>query len=151
MTGLEIERRQRLRAAEVAQVARLVDEVTEADGVQPLSEHVLLHLRYGGDAPARNFLGWYDHPAGRQLAGYAHLDVTDPVQGASAEVAVAPALRRRGVGRQLVAALLADTADGRLWLWAHGDAPAAAALATSLDFRRSRVLLQMRRTLTEPL
>ncbi len=151
MTGLEIERRQRLRAAEVAQVARLVDEVTEADGVQPLSEHVLLHLRYGGDVPARNLLGWYDGGSGRELAGYAHLDVTDPVEGASAELAVSPEHRRRGFGRQLVQALLADTRDGRLRLWAHGEHPAAAALAGSLGFTRDRILWQLRRSLYAPL
>ena len=35
---------------------RLVDAATEADGVSPLSEHVRLHLRYGGDPRARNVL-----------------------------------------------------------------------------------------------
>ncbi len=150
MAGLEIERRQRLSADEVAQVTRLVDEVTEADGVRPLSEHVMLHLRYGGDTPARNLLGWLDSDNGRALAGYAHLDVTDPVDGASAELAVAPGLRRAGFGRQLVGALLAET-DGRLRLWAHGEQPAAAALAGSMGFARDRILWQLRRSLYAPL
>ena len=150
MAGLEIERRQRLSADEVAQVTRLVDEVTEADGVRPLSEHVMLHLRYGGDTPARNLLGWLDSDNGRALAGYAHLDVTDPVDGASAELAVAPGLRRAGFGRQLVGALLAET-DGRLRLWAHGEHPAAAALAGSMGFARDRILWQLRRSLYAPL
>jgi mycothiol synthase len=151
VAGLEIERRQRLSADEVAQVTRLVDEVTEADGVRPLSEHVMLHLRYGGDTPARNFLGWSESPAGRDLAAYAHLDVTDPVEGASAEVAVAPAMRRHGFGRQMVEALVADSPDGRLRLWAHGDQPAAVALAASLGFSRDRILWQLRRSLYAPL
>jgi len=151
VAGLEIERRQRLTADEVAQVTRLVDEVTEADGVRPLSEHVMLHLRYGGDAPARNLLGWHLGSTGRQLAGYAHLDVTDPVEGASAELAVAPGVRRSGYGRALVEALVADTSDGRLRLWAHGEHPAAAALAASLGFRRDRILWQLRRSLYAPL
>jgi len=150
VAGLEIERRQRLSADEVAQVTRLVDEVTEADGVRPLSEHVMLHLRYGGDTPARNLLGWLDSDNGRALAGYAHLDVTDPVDGASAELAVAPGLRRAGFGRQLVGALLAET-DGRLRLWAHGEQPAAAALAGSMGFARDRILWQLRRSLYAPL
>ena len=150
MAGLEIERRQRLSADEVAQVTRLVDEVTEADGVRPLSEHVMLHLRYGGDTPARNLLGWLDSDNRRALAGYAHLDVTDPVDGASAELAVAPGLRRAGFGRQLVGALLAET-DGRLRLWAHGEHPAAAALAGSMGFARDRILWQLRRSLYAPL
>ncbi len=151
MAGVQIERHQRLTAVEVAQVTRLVDEVTEADGVRPLSEHVMLHLRYGGDAPARNLLGWRRRSSGRELVGYAHLDVTDPVEGASAELAVAPALRRAGYGRGLVEALLADTPDGRLRLWAHGEHPAAAALAASLGFHRDRILWQLRRSLYAPL
>ena len=42
--------------AEVRAVAGLVEAATEADGVRPLSEHVMLHLRYGGDALVRNVL-----------------------------------------------------------------------------------------------
>ena len=78
-------------------------------------------------------------------------DVTDAVEGSSAELAVAPHARGRGLGRALVEQLLAQSPDGRLRLWAHGDAPAAAALAGGLDFRRSRVLLQMRRPLEDDL
>ena len=41
----------------------LVQHAADEDGVSPLSEHVLLHLRYGGDQRARNLLsgrtgGW---------------------------------------------------------------------------------------------
>ncbi|HEY4315650.1 MAG TPA: mycothiol synthase [Actinomycetes bacterium] len=132
-----------LDADEVAAVSGVVEAATEADGVRPLSEHVMLHLRYGGDDPVRNLLAW----DGDQLAGYAHLDVTDEVAGASAEVVVDPAYRRHGVGRALVEATVAETRDGRLRLWAHGGHPAAAALAASLGFRESRELWQMRRSL----
>ena len=132
-----------LDADEVAAVSGLVEAATEADGVRPLSEHVMLHLRYGGDDPVRNLLGW----DGDRLAAYAHLDVTDEVAGASAEVVVDPAYRRHGVGRALVESTVAETRDGRLRLWAHGGHPAAAALAASLGFRESRELWQMRRSL----
>ena len=125
----------------------LVEQVTAADGTAPLSEHVLLHLPRGGDRYGRNLLVRED---GEVLA-YAHLDVTDAVEGSSAELAVAPHARGRGLGRALVEQLLAQSPDGRLRLWAHGDAPAAAALAGGLDFRRSRVLLQMRRPLEDEL
>ena len=128
---------------EVAAVSGVVEAATEADGVRPLSEHVVLHLRYGGDDPVRNLLAW----DGDRLAGYAHLDVTDEVAGASAEVVVAPAYRRQGVGRRLVEATVAETRDGRLRLWAHGGHPAAAALAAALGFRESRELWQLRRSL----
>ncbi len=147
MADPAIERRARLSADEVREVFRLVDEVTEADGVRPLSEHVMLHLRYGGDEPVRNVLGTCDG----HLVAYAHLDVTDPVEGPSAELAVAPAYRRLGLARQVVAALLEDAPDGRLRLWAHGRNPRAAALARSMGFQRERVLWQMRRSLYAPL
>ena len=82
----------RLTPSQIATVIALVDDATAADGVRPLSEHVMLHLRYGGDESTRNLLIWQ----GSELAAYAHLDVTDPVEGASTEMVVAPALRRQG-------------------------------------------------------
>ena len=143
---------------EVRAVAALVEAATEADGVRPLSEHVMLHLRYGGDAPVRNVLIYVrdsdlpeaELPAtgtGDRLAAYGHLDVTDEVAGASAEVVVHPFARRRGLGHLLVATTLAETPDGRLRLWSHGEHPAAASLAASMGFSRSRSLWQMRRSL----
>ncbi len=137
----------RLDAADVARVRTLVEEVTAADGDPPLSDHVLLHLPVGGDTDVRHLLV----EDGPTLLGYAHLDVTDAVAGSSAELAVHPAARQRGVGRALVTALLVESPDGRLRLWAHGDRPAAAALAASQGFERARVLWQMRRSLSEPL
>ncbi len=128
---------------EVQAVSALVEAATEADGVRPLSEHVMLHLRYGGDERVRNVLAW----SGDTLLAYGHLDVTDEVAGASAELVVHPAHRGKGIGRALVSATLAETPDGRLRLWAHGDHPGAAALAASMGFRESRSLWQMRRSL----
>jgi mycothiol synthase len=141
-----------LDAAEVQAVAALVEAATEADGVRPLSEHVMLHLRYGGDERVRNVLVYLPDPAGPtggagRLAAYGHLDVTDEVAGASAEVVVHPAYRKHGLGRRLVQTTLDETPDGRLRLWAHGEHPGAAALARSMGFRQSRSLWQMRRSL----
>ena len=136
-----------LPADDVAAVRALVEDVEHADGVAPLSEHVMLHLPQGGDAGVRNLLA----RDGGRVVGYAHLDVTDVVEGSSAELAVHPSARRHGVGRRLVEALLDETPDGRLRLWAHGEHPGASALATSLGFRSSRVLWQMRRSLDGPL
>jgi mycothiol synthase len=140
-------RRERLDADEVQEITRLVDAVTAHDGVRPLSEHVMLHLRYGGDTPARNFLLRDDGA----LVGYAHLDTTDAVEGASAELAVHPESRGKGNGRQLVEALIAEIGDDqRLRLWSHGAHNGAAHLARSMGFERERVLWQMRRSLFAP-
>ncbi len=136
----------RLSAEQVSAVNALVDAATEIDGVPPLSEHVMLHLRYGGDEATHNLLVWRDD----QLSAYAHLDLTDPVDGPSAEMVVRPTSRRQGLGRALIASAL-EQADGRLRLWAHGDLPDAAEMAQRLGFRRVRALWQLRRSLLAPL
>jgi len=139
----EIRAVERLTGADVATVARLVKLSTEEDGVSPLSEHVMLHLRYGGDPRARNIL-LFD---GGELAGYAHLDPTGPVEGPSGELVIHPAHRRRHLGLELVRALAAEAGDHQLRLWAHGDLPAASRLAAAAGFTRVRALWQMRRSL----
>lgn len=139
---------ERLNSPDTAEVLDLITTVTEADGMGPLSEHVLLHLRHGGDEGGRHFIATDTQGA---IVGYAHLDSTDEVHGASAELAVHPDHRRRGNAHRLVAALIDATSDGRLRLWAHGEQAAAAALAKSFGFTHSRVLWQMRRSLLAPL
>ena len=139
----------RLDSSQVRDVLDLVDEVAGHDGTFPLSEHVILHLRHGGDADVRNVLA--RSPDGR-LTGYAHLDVTDLVEGPSGELAVLPPYRRLGIGHALVEQLLTLCSDlgggeSRLRLWAHGESSAAHGLATSMGFSRTRVLWQMRRSL----
>ena len=136
-----------LSPGDVQQVRTLVDDVTAADKTAPLSDHVMLHLPRGGDSDVRHLL--VRGPDG--LEGYAHLDVTDHVAGPSAELAVHPAARGRGVGRALTEELLRQSPDGRLRLWAHGDRPEAAKLAASLGFQRARSLWQMRRPLAADL
>jgi mycothiol synthase len=142
----------RLPADTVAEVEALLRAATDADGVQPLSEHVWLHLRHGGEGPDLNLL--LRLPAADDdgtLVGYAHLDPTDPVAGPSAETVVHPGYRGRGYGRLLVQAAL-DAAPGhRLRLWAHGDHPAARALARSMGLTEVRRLEQWRRSLRVPL
>ncbi|NHC46865.1 mycothiol synthase [Motilibacter aurantiacus] len=145
--ALRIEIAGRLGKPEVDAVTWLVEAATEADGVRPLSEHVELHLRYGGDRPARSLLAW----DGDALAAYAHLDVTDAVAGPSAELVVHPGRRRRGYGRALLDAVLAETPDGSVRVWAHGGLPGAAALARGAGLAQARELLQMRRPLAATL
>jgi mycothiol synthase len=137
----------RISEPQTAEVLRVVAAATDEDSVSPLSEHVLLHLRYGGDPEARNLL----LTEGGELAGYAHLDPTDPVEGPSGELVVHPAHRGHGLGLALTRALLAEAGPRPLRLWAHGDLPAAAALASAAGFERVRALWTMRRPLQIPL
>jgi len=136
--------RGQLTEAEVAQVAELIDEVADADGVSPVNEHVLLHLRHGGDVDSSNFLL---HSADGTLLGYGHLDPTDPVAGPAAELAIHPGHRGKGLGRRLLTAVERASPDGRLRLWAHGAHAGAEALAQQAGYRRTRVLWQMRKSL----
>jgi mycothiol synthase len=139
--------RGRVSADEARAVLGLVAAATAEDGVGPLSEQVLLHIRNGGDPGARNLLLW---DAG-ELAGFAHLGWGDPAEGGSGELAVHPAHRGRGLGLALARALVAGS-DGRpVLLWAHGDQPAAARLARAAGFTRVRALWRMQRSLLTPL
>jgi mycothiol synthase len=133
----------RLDADQIRDVGTLVDAAADADGTSPVSEHVLLHLRHGGDQDARTLLGYL----GPTLVGYAHLDSTDLVAGPSAELVVHPGHRRQGVGGALVDALEAASLDGRLRLWAHGRHADAEALARSRGYVQERILWQLRRSL----
>ena len=155
-----------LTTAQVDGVLALVQAARLADGVAPLSEHVMLHLRYDGSdpgpdpRPGRDFL----LTVAGEIAGYAYLDPmepmdplnppgqpADPESGVSAELVIHPGRRRQGLGRVLVSELVAAAAGHALRLWAHGDLPAAAGLARAAGFERFRALWQMRRPLRGPL
>jgi mycothiol synthase len=136
-----IELRAALPAAEVDAALQLADDAMSADGVAPLSEQVLLRL----EDPRRGVHHLVARNSHGALVGYAQLD-----REATAEVVVAPATRRQGIGTALVKALEA-AAGGGLHVWAHGEHPGALALAERLGYRRARVLLQLRRSLTQPL
>jgi len=129
---------------QAALVLELAAAAQRADGVAPLSEHVLLHIRHGGGAASRDLLLLADDSA----VGYAYADAPDAdgqeTGDVSGELVVHPAYRRRGYGTALISAL-ADGPDGYgIRLWAHGDLPGAAGLARSAGFTRIRALWQMR-------
>jgi mycothiol synthase len=144
-TADRVARTDRLAPVEVAEVLALARVAGDADGADPLGEHVLLRLREPV-APAVHLTA---RAADGTLTGYAHLDTTDPA-AIGVELLVHPAYRRRGTGRALARGVLA-AADGPLRAWAHGDHPSAAALAVDLGFARDRVLWQLRRSLAAAL
>jgi mycothiol synthase len=157
----------RVTPAQTAGVLALADAAQAVDGVAPLSEHVLLHLRHDGTEDRdlvltvdKNWGGsggtrgaWSPAGAGDQVAGYAHLDTTSSATGAelSGELAIHPDHRREGLGLALVRTLTAQADGHPVRLWAHGDLPAAARLAWAAGFKRFRALWQMRRALGDPL
>lgn len=91
-----------------------------------------------------------------RLAGFAHLNTGGDAFGRLvAELMVRPDERRQGIGAALLTGLLAKVgiaADGdqgdTLRVWAHGDQPAAAALAARFAFRKVREMYRLRMPLT---
>jgi mycothiol synthase len=121
-------------------VMALIDAATHADRVPPLSEQGLLRLHADADGPARHLVA----RDGATLTGYAQLDPGS----SAAELVVHPAHRRQGVGRCMVDRLTDEAHGTELRVWAHGDLPAAAALAMATKFTRARSLWKMARPLS---
>ncbi|WP_111766779.1 mycothiol synthase [Nakamurella deserti] len=119
----------------VDDLAALVDACVAADGVSPFGGHVLESVGLDGD------LRYLTATEGGALVAVAVLPAGDP-----AELAVTPSHRRRGLGDRLLRAVL-DTGPA---VWAHGDLPAARALAARHGLRETRELVQMRRPAAAP-
>ncbi|MFR9767723.1 mycothiol synthase [Nocardia sp. SC052] len=132
-------------AGDARAVTDLLARATEADGVAPVSEQAVLSLTSGADTGARHLLA----RTGGAVVGYANLVPAHGEHPAMAEVAVDPARRGHGVGTDLVTAALAAGGPGAR-VWAHGDRPAAKAVAARLGLRTARELWQMRRSLATP-
>ena len=156
ISGIEFVTCTHLDAQQISGVNNLLEQATIADGARQLNEHAWLHLRHGGDEQGHHVLavlpGRSNGDTDQQtIVGYAHVDITDQVEGASAELAVLPEMRNRGIGQQLVDQAIALSPDGRLRLWARGETPGAQALAQSSHFEKTRSLWQMRRSLFAPI
>ena len=109
-----------------AGVKELLAAAAKADGADAFSEQFVLGL---DDARVnhRHFIATEDDTVVGVLAS----------DGSAAEMAVAPAARRRGIATQLVRA--AGVAD----VWAHGNLPAARGFAAAADMHATRELLVM--------
>lgn len=113
-------------ASDASWLPGLITRAKAADGQPPFSDQSLVDLRTG----ARRLVA-----IGTSAAALA--------SATEAEFVVDPAARGAGLGTALLERLLADT-DGQLLIWAHGDHPAARALATSHGLEAVRELLHLR-------
>jgi len=138
----------------VERVRAIAAAAEEADGVEALGEQPLLHLADGAEVLHLLAVTGRPEPPDGALAasatavvGYAQLD--DTSWAGDAELVVAPPRRRGGVGGALVAALRASSgpSGGRWAVWAHGNLPAAQALAASTGLTPVRELWRMARGL----
>jgi mycothiol synthase len=110
-------------------LARLIERCRDADGQPPFSDGALVELRTGGKTL---------HELDFAAAVYS---------AAEAEFVVDPAQRGKGIGTRLLEQIL-ERCDPGVKIWAHGDHPAARALADSHGFTPVRRLLQLRAPVT---
>lgn len=125
-----------LSPAEQDAVRDVVAAAAGADGLAPVGEQVLRGL--AGEHSDHLLV----NDADGRLVGYLNLD-----PAGTAELAVHPRARRRGIGAALIRAAIVRGGPATRF-WAHGTLPAARALADSCDLRPVRELLQMRRSLS---
>lgn len=142
---VEITTASRLDPATADAVRALGEAARARDGVEALGEQTILSL--AGDAAVRHVLA---HDGGT-IVGYAQVDLgAAPDAPASAELVVAPDRRRAGTGSRLleeVRAVAREADRPGVHVWAHGDLPAAQALARSAGLRVTRELLRLARPL----
>ena len=125
-------------------VLALIKASHDFDGTPPIAEHVLLHLRHGGDKSDSHIVFESDN----QVIAYAHLDATDLVAGPSVEAVVHPSHRGKGLGSLILKEAIRVCGD-KTRIWSHGDLPAAKAIAASLKLERLWSNLLMSKSLGE--
>ena len=124
-----------------ADVRRILQLCAEHDGRAALNEDAVLTLQNRGLADATMLMADGD--------GFAYLHGLSTGKPAI-DLVVAPAARGKGVGLAL-AQSVAAWFDGPMTAWAHGNHPAAAALAKECGFDAVRELWLMRRPLDSPM
>lgn len=116
---------------ELSEQAKAVTEAaTKVDGVAPFSEQFLLGLE-DPRLEHRHLVALIE----TRVVGLAG------IEGDTAELVVSPEHRRQGIGAELYAELRRQIPD--VQIWAHGNLPAAQALATSQGLTVVRELLVM--------
>jgi len=125
-------------------VLALIKAAHDFDGTPPIAEHVLLHLRHGGDKSDSHLV----IEENKEVIAYAHLDTTDLVAGPSVEAVVHPQHRGKGLGALILKEALKICGD-KTRIWSHGDLPAAKAIAASLKLERIWSNLLMSKSLGE--
>ncbi|KGN41613.1 mycothiol synthase [Knoellia aerolata] len=136
MSEVRVEESTHLDDTDAAAVLALAGRAAETDGVGAVSEAFRLALT----SPRASVTHLLAYAGQSGPVGYAARD-----GAGSAELVVDPASRRHGVGRALLRALLDGGATG---VWAHGDLPAARALAASEGLVPTRELHHMSRALS---
>jgi len=126
------------------QVLSLIKSAQDFDNTPAIAEHVLLHLRHGGDKADSHLVVQKDN----QVIGYAHLDKTDQVAGPSVELVIHPEHRGSGIGSELLKSAI-EVCGNKIRLWSHSDLPQARALAQANNFIKVRTVIQMSKNLTE--
>ncbi len=125
------------------EVLSLITAAQDFDNTPAIAEHVLLHLRHGGDKADSHLVIQKDN----KVIGYAHLDKTDQVAGPSVELVIDPKHRSSGIGSELLKAAI-EVCGNKIRLWSHGDLPQARKLAESNNFMKARTVIQMSKELT---
>ena len=125
-------------------VLALIKAAHDFDGTPPIAEHVLLHLRHGGDKSDSHLV----IEENKEVIAYAHLDTTDLVAGPSVEAVVHPQHRGKGLGALILKEAIKICGD-KTRIWSHGDLPAAKAIASSLKLERLWSNLLMSKSLGE--
>jgi mycothiol synthase len=138
---VRVETTDRLEPSQIEAVIRLAEAAKSADGAAPLNEAALLHLRH-----VRPGIVHLLAEQAQRLVGYAQLHGQPPSR--TGELVVHPAHRGHGVGRKLLAAMIAHRP---LRVWAMGDTAAAQALARGSELVPVRQLLIMKRSLASPI
>lgn len=119
-------------AASSAAFREVADTATRFDGYHPFNEQSLLDAAAGRRRAA--LIMKEGAPVGGAILGDGELDLV-----------ILPAYRGNGLGTEAAAALLGEIdPEAALTAWAHGDHPAARALALRSGFAPVRTLLQLR-------